>query len=213
MKIGEKLKKGRIEIGMTQEEVSQVLHVSRSTVSSWEVNRTYPDLDMLVSLSDLYDISLDIILREDDSMVQQITNEVKKSKKRRNWIIILCLILIPIVIFLGYQQWRANQVVSPSQVKAVDLELNGEELSAQSEVKATITIDDWYEYSGHWIELNEDKDTILIQFYQKFDISSNKTEEQVTVPINLDDLSNSRIVNIEIIGFNNNSRKNIYELD
>ena len=68
MKIGIKLKQGRAEKDLTQEEAAKILNVSRSTVSSWEVNRTYPDLDMLVSLSDLYDISLDLMLRGQEKL-------------------------------------------------------------------------------------------------------------------------------------------------
>lgn len=63
---------------LTQEDVSKILNVSRSTVSSWEVNRTYPDLEILVTLSDLYEISLDNMLREDNQMVKTMAKELKK---------------------------------------------------------------------------------------------------------------------------------------
>ncbi len=78
MKIGEKLKQGRMNNNLTQEDVSKILNVSRSTVSSWEVNRTYPDLEILVTLSDLYEISLDNMLREDNQMVKTMAKELKK---------------------------------------------------------------------------------------------------------------------------------------
>lgn len=80
MKIGNKLKQGRTEKNLTQEETATILNISRSTVSSWEVNRTYPDLEMLVTLSDLYDISLDSMLREDEKMVHTLTHEMNTGR-------------------------------------------------------------------------------------------------------------------------------------
>lgn len=91
MKIGEKLKQGRMDNNLTQEDVSKILNVSRSTVSSWEVNRTYPDLEILVTLSDLYEISLDNMLREDNQMVKTMAKELKKSSKRKRTNIALLL--------------------------------------------------------------------------------------------------------------------------
>ena len=102
MKIGLKLKQGRADKNLTQEEAAKILNVSRSTVSSWEVNRTYPDLDMLVSLSDLYDISLDSMLREDEEMVQTLSQEIQTSRKRKGWLIALGMLYIPVLLFLMY---------------------------------------------------------------------------------------------------------------
>lgn len=93
-KIAEKIKSRRINKNLTQQELADLLNVSRSTVSNWETNRNYPDLETLVKISDLLDISLDILLREEEKMVKDITNEVKQSNKRK-WIL---RILIPLFI-------------------------------------------------------------------------------------------------------------------
>jgi transcriptional regulator with XRE-family HTH domain len=42
------------------------LNISRSAVSSWEVGRNYPDLETIILISDLLEISLDELLREDE---------------------------------------------------------------------------------------------------------------------------------------------------
>lgn len=122
MKIGKKLKQGRIDRNMTQEEVGKILNVSRSTVSSWEVNRTYPDLELLVALSDLYDISLDIILREDQEMVQSLTNEINTSRNRKVWLIILAAIYVPFLIFFALQLLNATAITSLNQAGIFSLE-------------------------------------------------------------------------------------------
>lgn len=184
MKIGEKLKKGRIDINMTQEEVSNVLNVSRTTISSWEVNRTYPSLDMLVTLSDLYDISLDALLREDRKMVEEITKEVKNSKRRKKIIIAILLICIPVMFFLGYQLWRAGLVVSPNQINNTEIELNGDILNSKSEIMITLELGRFKKYSGYWIETNEAKNTLEVQLYQNYSLSDSQ-EETLTIPLDI----------------------------
>ncbi|WP_314067844.1 helix-turn-helix transcriptional regulator [uncultured Vagococcus sp.] len=80
MNIAEQLKLARNQKGLTQQDVSEVLHVTRATISSWEVGRTYPSLDLLVDLSNLYDLSLDTLLKEDISMVEKVSKDVKQKR-------------------------------------------------------------------------------------------------------------------------------------
>lgn len=99
MEIGSKLKKFRLEKKLTQENVANILNVSRSTISSWEVGRSYPDLDNLVAISDLYDVSLDTLLREDSNMIKKLSLDTKQKKR---FTIIISLLAIFIVITVGY---------------------------------------------------------------------------------------------------------------
>lgn len=80
MELNERLKSARTNKGYTQQEVADILHISRTTVSSWEVGRTLPSLAFVVELSNLYDLSLDILLKEDMAMVEQTTKDVKAKK-------------------------------------------------------------------------------------------------------------------------------------
>lgn len=64
--------------------VAEKLAVSRKTISSWENGRSYPDIFMLVKLSDLYQVSLDDLLREDHDMINNYKQEhVANVKKDR----------------------------------------------------------------------------------------------------------------------------------
>ncbi|MBM6615813.1 helix-turn-helix domain-containing protein [Desemzia sp. RIT804] len=214
MKIGEKIKEGRLNKEWTQEEVAKILHVSRSTVSSWEVNRTYPDLDLLVALSDLYDISLDVILREDEQMIEDIVKETKNSKKRRRWNIILLLMFIPVTLFLGYRVWSASLVVSPNQIEDVKLKLNGNNLNSESQLLVTLNTDSFHEYSGYWMESTEDSDTITVEFYQDYSLSG-KQKERIAVPIDLTHFESSqkKIENIEIKGSDSSNIKVVFNIN
>ena len=59
MEFGNKLYELRKEKGLSQEELANHLEVTRQTVSKWELGDSTPDLDKLVLLSELFEISLD----------------------------------------------------------------------------------------------------------------------------------------------------------
>ena len=57
-KIGSFLKELRKEKGLTQEQLAEKMNVSGRTVSRWETGSNMPDLDILIELSDLYDVDI-----------------------------------------------------------------------------------------------------------------------------------------------------------
>lgn len=67
MSLGEKLYKLRTEKNITQSDVANALGVSRQAVSKWETDESLPDLDKLVKLADLYEVTTDFLLRESAS--------------------------------------------------------------------------------------------------------------------------------------------------
>lgn len=72
MKFGERLKQTRQQEQLTQATVADTLHVSRQTISSWETGHSCPDIDSLIALSDLYQLSLDTLLKEDHGMADTL---------------------------------------------------------------------------------------------------------------------------------------------
>lgn len=77
MDIGSRLKKHRLAKEFTQEDVAKKLNVSRATISSWETGRTFPDIEKLVYLSNLYDLSLDQLIKEEPVIMETIVKERK----------------------------------------------------------------------------------------------------------------------------------------
>ena len=75
MNIGNQILNIRKEKQLTQEEFGRLFHVTRQTVSNWENGKSYPDLQILVSMSNQFDISLDTLLKEDSKMVQSMDKE------------------------------------------------------------------------------------------------------------------------------------------
>ena len=75
MNIGTQILKIRKEKGLTQEEFGKIFHVTRQTVSNWENEKSYPDLQILIDISNRFDISLDVLIKEDVKMVKTMDKE------------------------------------------------------------------------------------------------------------------------------------------
>lgn len=58
----EKLKKARNDTGLSQREVAKELNLSKSTIASYEMGRTEPDIETLAKLADFYQVSTDWLL-------------------------------------------------------------------------------------------------------------------------------------------------------
>lgn len=61
--VGSRLLELRTRHNLTQEELAEHLAVSRQSVSKWELNKTLPDVDKLVQLSDMYEVSIDYLVK------------------------------------------------------------------------------------------------------------------------------------------------------
>jgi len=80
MNINKKIKEQRARLGMSQEELAEKIYVTRQTISSWENNKSYPDVHSLVLLSKTFEITIDALIKGDlVKMEQEIKREdVKK---------------------------------------------------------------------------------------------------------------------------------------
>jgi transcriptional regulator with XRE-family HTH domain len=65
MNFSEKLQTLRKQKGMSQENLAEVMRVSRQAVSKWESGQSYPEIDKLVLLSGLFGVSIDSIVKDD----------------------------------------------------------------------------------------------------------------------------------------------------
>ena len=80
MEISKCLKKARKNVNLSQQQVAEKLHVSRQTVSKWENSRGNPDLNTLLRLSHLYQISIDELLGETNLDVKDFEDNKKDLK-------------------------------------------------------------------------------------------------------------------------------------
>ena len=121
MNIGEKIKNAREENKLTQTQAAERLLVSRQTISNWETGKSLPDILSVIRMSELYQISLDELLKGDKEMMDKIEKDIEISKLEKKiikyaWVSILIGVLIlvlsncfegnPIIEFLsGATPW------------------------------------------------------------------------------------------------------------
>ena len=75
MTFGEKLKKARKEAGLSQEQVAEKMCVSRSAIAKWESDRGMPDVNNLKGMAQLFNVSVDYLLDEEEKLSFKETKE------------------------------------------------------------------------------------------------------------------------------------------
>lgn len=182
MSFSEKLIKLRKQHGFSQEELGYKLNVTRQTVSKWELGQTVPEMNKLISLSQIYGISLDELTNEDELNVDNTTkkDDIKietenktKDKDLRKILIPLIIVLIVIALILGIYKISnfrtvnkaAGEILTTS--KEIDKESSGIFISFINFIKEIV--------SGQIEEQKEeDKQNEIKQYNSKFDIYSGK---------------------------------------
>ena len=106
MEVGNQIKKYRQSINLTQEELAEKIYVTRQTVSNWENGKNYPDLNSLIMLCDLFNISLDILVKGDviEMKKQVVQDDVRKFKRDTVIFTVLMIVTflsaIPLFLYL-----------------------------------------------------------------------------------------------------------------
>lgn len=82
MELPQQLKANRERLGLTQEDVAQRIFVSRQTMSSWETGKTYPDVQSLLLLSNLFGVSIDSLVKGDvETMKETIVKDAVRMER------------------------------------------------------------------------------------------------------------------------------------
>ena len=104
MKFSELIQTTRKKKGVTQEELANQLFVSSKTISNWETGKTTPDIDNLIRIASLFQISLDNLLTEGSEVVENIKKkaEINNLKKYSYCTVITDLVFLFIILSSHY---------------------------------------------------------------------------------------------------------------
>ncbi|MEG0076391.1 MAG: helix-turn-helix transcriptional regulator [Anaerorhabdus sp.] len=105
MKFNEKLLKLRKEKGYSQEELAQMLGVSRQAISKWEVSDSYPEIENVLEISKLFQVSTDYLLNDQ----QEEMNVLKKEREKKHYGFLLGVIISVIGLIFSAMGWYENQ--------------------------------------------------------------------------------------------------------
>ena len=113
MTIGERLLKLRKERNLSQEELANILDVSRQTISKWETDQTTPDFDKIVPLCEFFGITSDELLTGKKDIVEY-KNEDRKKIFARNISISVGLYILALVLVIIGEEALNNEVLGIS---------------------------------------------------------------------------------------------------
>lgn len=105
MKLGQRIRAEREKLGYSQEQLAQMMYVSRQAVSKWENGQSYPDIEKMMELAKLFAISLDELVNEDSGVKKQL---IKDGTHKMNEFTILGIGLILIGLLVGAWGYSFN---------------------------------------------------------------------------------------------------------
>ena len=109
MELGKQIKALRQQAQLSQEALADRIYVSRQTISNWENNKSYPDVNSLVLLSEVFQVSLDTLIKGDlDTMKQKIEkDEIEKLNRdgRIYTVLLFASVLSAVPLFLWLVMW------------------------------------------------------------------------------------------------------------
>lgn len=80
MQIGKQIQIHRQRLGLTQDNLAAKLFVTRQTISNWENDRHYPDIENLLLLSQLFQLSLDELVKGDVVKMKHVVDTRKSNR-------------------------------------------------------------------------------------------------------------------------------------
>lgn len=190
MELGMQIKQRRKELNLTQEELAKRINVSRSAVSNWEIGRNYPDIQLIIQLSDELDISLDKLLKGESLVVKQISNDtiVRKSLSRKVKIlygIILFLLMLGILFF--YKTNEYSDISNSTQVKTLTVE--------DQTIHVTTDLPFYRSLIAYTTNNSPDGKSLEIALSTKLDLSM-KNNNELDIPLNISMPSDLDQINI-----------------
>jgi transcriptional regulator with XRE-family HTH domain len=108
MDLGSRIKDERERLNLSQDELAQRMDISRQAISKWETGKSYPDIEKILKLSDIFNITLDELVRGDKNFQE---NLIKEGRTGVPGLTILGYVLIAlgvIVVIWGGAQFPVN---------------------------------------------------------------------------------------------------------
>ena len=108
MELGKQIKMYRLENKLSQEELADQIYVSRQTISNWENDKSYPDINSLVLLSEVFKVSLDKLIKGDVDVMKDVIQKEEVDKMNHYgkiytiMLIVTVVSVVPLFMWLGF---------------------------------------------------------------------------------------------------------------
>ena len=105
MELGKQIKKFRQQTHLSQEELANRVYVSRQTISNWENDKSYPDVNSLVLLSEIFQISLDKLIKGDIEVMKDVIQKEEIEKMNRYGKVYTIMLIATVVSAVPLFMW------------------------------------------------------------------------------------------------------------
>ena len=108
MELGSRIKQYRSTHGWNQDDLAEKMYVTRQTISNWENDKSYPDLQSLLLLGSLFGVSLDQLVKGDIEIMKKAIDQQDIRAVNRNaalmtaFVILAALSAVPLAEWLGW---------------------------------------------------------------------------------------------------------------
>lgn len=148
MTLGCKIQALRKKAQLTQDELADLLQVSRQALSKWENDLASPDIDKIVLMSNIFSVSTDYLLKDDNENYMTTSSPSARSlflTPRNLFIVSTLLVFIGLLISIGamadgslYIFWRTNKAIPGFVIQLIGVAL-------------FMIIHDTLKFEKHWI--------------------------------------------------------------
>ena len=111
MEFNEKLQELRKQNGLTQEELSEKLYVSRTAISKWESGRVYPNIESLKAIAKFFSVTVDELLSTDEVLTIAEEDSKRKEKHFRDLMYGLLDLCIAMLLFMPFFAEKADGTI------------------------------------------------------------------------------------------------------
>ena len=113
MELGKQIRMYRQEAQLSQEELADRVYVSRQTISNWENDKSYPDVNSLVLLSEVFHISLDKLIKGDIDVMKEAIKKEEVEKMKQYGTIYTILLIATVVAAVPLFMWIGTWAFIP----------------------------------------------------------------------------------------------------
>lgn len=113
MELGKQIRMYRQEAQLSQEELADRVYVSRQTISNWENDKSYPDVNSLVLLSEVFHISLDNLIKGDIDVMKEAIKKEEVGKMKQYGTIYTILLIVTVVVAVPLFMWIGTWAFIP----------------------------------------------------------------------------------------------------
>ena len=120
MEFNEKLQELRKQKGLTQEELAELLYVSRTAISKWESGRGFPNIESLRAISKYFSVSLDELLSGEEILAIAEKDHKEKERTIRDLVFGLLDCGMALLLFLPFYGQKADGIIQEVSLLALN---------------------------------------------------------------------------------------------